>query len=111
MNLFHFKEFYKEVFLQEHKHAYNIALHCLGTILGLAWIVFIILNLPLILLILFPIIHALPGLIGHRIFERNEVVGDFRFTRKDYPNYFFIIANHLLLLEVLTGKLLKRSKT
>ena len=103
-----FKMFYEEVFIKEHRNFYNVLLHCSGTILGLLWILYIFLNLNFLLLLLFPVIHALPGLIGHRLFERNKNVGDFRFIRKDFPNYYFIIANHFLLIEVLTGKLFRR---
>jgi hypothetical protein len=35
------------------------------------------------LLLPFPVVHALPGLVGHLLFERNLAVGDLRVTRRD----------------------------
>ena len=49
----------------------------------------------------FPVVHALPGLIGHRLFERNAAVGDIRVTRKDHPPLWFIAGNHLMTVELL----------
>lgn len=101
-----FETFYRETFLQEHQHPINIALHLLGTIFGLAFVVWV-LTLPLAwypALLLFPLIHGAPGLLGHRLFERNAVVGDARWQRKDYSMSWFIAANHRMALERLLGR-------
>jgi hypothetical protein len=42
-----------------------------------------------------------PGLIGHRLFERNAAVGDVRVTRTEFPPWWFIAANHWLTFDVL----------
>jgi hypothetical protein len=55
-------------------------------------------------LLLFPVVHAAPGLLGHRLFERDAVVGDLRVTRTDFPKAWFIAANHVLAWEVLSGR-------
>lgn len=33
-----FQTFYRDVFLPEHRHPLNVALHIAGTLAGLAWI-------------------------------------------------------------------------
>jgi hypothetical protein len=53
--------------------------------------------------LLYPVVHAAPGLIGHRLFERNAEVGDIRLDRTDHPLWWFIIGNHLMFLDVLFG--------
>ncbi len=99
-----FKRFYSEVFVPEHQHPVNHGLHVLGTLLGLAYLpaVWLLLPLPwparLAALLLFPLVHAAPGLIGHRLFERNAVVGDARWRRQDFSPLWFIAANHVLTL-------------
>jgi hypothetical protein len=40
-------------------------------------------------------------LIGHRLFERNFVLGDLRFVDGHYPPLWFIVANHIMTWEVL----------
>lgn len=100
-----FREFYHEVFLPEHSVGMNVAAHILGTLLALAFLPVVILYLPLYLLVLFPVLHAGPGLIGHRLFERNAAVGDVRVTRKDYPNAWFMLGNHIMTAQIL-GRLL-----
>ena len=102
-----FGPFYRQVFLREHTHPVNVALHIGGTIAGLAFVL-AVLTLPLAwypALLLFPIINAAPGLLGHRLFERNVVVGDARWQRRDYPLWWFIAANHRLTFERLLRKL------
>lgn len=106
-----FKTFYNEVFLPEHSRPANIAAHMSGTILGLAWLVICVAFIPLYWALLFPAVHAIPGLIGHRFFERNPTVGDLRFTRKDFPNVWFIIANHRMTAEVLLGRYRRRDSS
>ena len=103
-----FSAFYTQVFLPEHQHPLTVALHVAGTLLGLAWLI----ATPLAgwpwLVLLFPVVHALPGLIGHRIAERNEAVGDVRITRQDYPLVWFIIANHRITFELLVRGAIRR---
>jgi hypothetical protein len=97
-----FKRFYTEVFVPEHQHPINHGLHVLGTLLGLAYLpaVWLLLPLPwwarLAALLLFPLVHAAPGLIGHRLFERNAGVGDARWRRQDFSPLWFVAANHVL---------------
>jgi hypothetical protein len=99
-----FNRFYQEVFLAEHRQPLNVALHVFGTLISAAYIVAILVYAHPAWLLLYPAIHALPGLLGHRFFERDAQVGDVRVLRKDYPAYWFIAGNHLLTLAVLTGK-------
>jgi hypothetical protein len=51
----------------------------------------------------FPVVHAVPGLIGHRLFERNAQLGDVRVFQGEYPGLWFMAANHMMMIEVLTG--------
>ncbi len=99
-----FKDFYRQVFLPEHQRPTNVALHVCGTVLGLAllpavwwW------QLPGWLALAFPLVHALPGLVGHRLFEQKAAVGNLRVNRKDHSPLWFIAANH-----VMTWQLLRR---
>ena len=61
-------------------------------------------------------IHASPGLIGHYLFERNDLVGNVRVFRNDYPGYWFLFGNHVMTCNILTlnhvpfSKLSKESK-
>jgi hypothetical protein len=105
-----FDEFYRHHFLPEHQHPANVALHVAAT---LASAVFLIGTLmwpwpwPLLAL-LYPIVHAAPGLIGHRLFERNAAVGDLRITRRDFPPWWFIAGNHRMTVAWLRSALTKR---
>ena len=95
-----FATFYCTVFLAEHTHPMNISLHVTGTLLGSAlipWALFM--GLPW-LIVLYPVVHALPGLLGHRFLERNAAVGDIRVMRKDYSPLWFIVGNHILTYQV-----------
>jgi hypothetical protein len=97
-----FAEFYRHHYLPEHRQPANVALHLVGTVAGLAWLAAVPpLGLSFAWWLLFPVIHAAPGLLGHRLFERNEKVGDLRVLRKDFPAPWFIAANHLLLFDLL----------
>lgn len=103
-----FEQFYREVFLAEHRHPINLALHVLGTLTSAAlvpgaWL----LGAPWLLL-LYPVVHAAPGLVGHRLFERDPAVGDLRVTRKDHSPWWFVAANHRLTWELLTGRARRR---
>jgi len=96
-----FSTFYRVVFLPEHQQPLNVALHIFGPLAGLAWIA-ATLTAPgfwKLAVLLFPVIHVAPGLIGHRLLERNEAVGDARWRRRDYPVWLFILANHRLAAE------------
>jgi hypothetical protein len=96
-----FSTFYRDVFLPEHQQPLNVALHILGTLAGLVWIA-ATLAAPgfwKLAVLLFPVIHGAPGLIGHRLVERSEAVGDARWARRDYPAWLFILANHRLTAE------------
>ena len=55
-----FETFYREVFLPEHRHPLNVALHIGGTLAGLAWIP-VALSAPglwKLSVLLFPVVHA-----------------------------------------------------
>jgi hypothetical protein len=100
-------EFYRDVFLPEHRHPVNRALHIAGTLGGLAYAAWVF-TLPAwpwwLVLALFPVVHAAPGLLGHRLFERNADVGDARWRRADYPAWWFIVGNHRMTGEWLLGR-------
>jgi hypothetical protein len=96
--------FYREHFLPEHQHRGNVALHVAGTVAGLLWLPYSLLTAWPALVLLFPLVHALPGLLGHRLWERDAKVGDVRVTRKDFPAWWFIVANHRLSWDLLCGR-------
>ena len=100
-----FATFYTDVFLPEHQHPLNVALHVFGTLAGLAWLALSLTapGLWKLAAVLFPAVHAAPGLLGHRFLERNAAVGDARWKRSDHAPWMFILANHRLSLERLTG--------
>jgi hypothetical protein len=96
-----FIQFYHQHFLKEHRHSINVGLHVLGTCLGILFLMLCVFYLPWYSALAFPVVHALPGLIGHRLFERNTEVGDVRVLRKDFSGLWFIAANHLLTYNLL----------
>jgi hypothetical protein len=96
-----FDSFYRHHYLPEHRHPANRALHIAGTVAGLLWLPVALLGPQPWLVLLFPVVHAVPGLVGHRLFERNPQVGDLRVLRKDFPALWFIAANHRLTAEAL----------
>ena len=98
-----FSGFYQHHFLPEHLHRGNVALHLFGTLAGLAWIAGGVLAWSPLWMLLFPAVHAVPGLIGHRLWERNAAVGDARVFRTDFPGLWFLAANHVMTWEVLSG--------
>lgn len=98
-----FRAFYRDVFLPEHRSAANIALHILGVLLSAAVVAYAIGTAQYWYLLAYPIVHALPGLIGHRLFERNAAVGDVRLNRRDHPLVWFIVGNHMMTIDVLFG--------
>jgi hypothetical protein len=100
-----FSGFYRNHYLAEHQSTGNVAMHMLGTVAGLALLAAVFMgSLSPWWILAFPIVHVAPGLLGHRLFERNKDVGDMRITRTDFPGYWFMIANHVLLFRLLTGR-------
>jgi hypothetical protein len=97
-----YADFYTQTFLPEHSAKVTIATHMLGTLLGIAWLFACLVSANYFWIFMFPIVHAVPGLIGHRLAERNTEVGDIRITRKDFPLWWFIRANHRLTWETFT---------
>ena len=100
-----FEQFYADHYRAEHHHPINIACHAFGTLLGIALLV--VAATAIISpwwALTFPVVHAAPGLLGHRLFERNLAVGDPRLGRTDFPLYWFIAANHRLTWRLLTGR-------
>lgn len=98
-----FMSFYRHTFIPEHQHPANILLHVVGVAASAALIVFAVYSGEWAWGLLYPVVHAVPGLIGHRLFERNAEVGDIRLDRTDHPLWWFIIGNHLMFLDVLFG--------
>ena len=105
-----FSVFYAHVFLPEHKNPLNVGLHVLGTVLGLALVVTAGIMGALWWALLFPVVHAVPGLVGHRLVERSDAVGDLRVTRKDFSPLWFIAANHRMTWELVTRGCYWRSR-
>lgn len=99
-----FGSFYRTAYRDDHRHPANLALHIVGVLLGLALVIASLTIWPWWTVLGFPVVHAAPGLVGHRLFDRNEAVGDLRVTRGDYPLWWFILANHRMAAEVLTGR-------
>lgn len=98
-----FMGFYRNTFIPEHQHPANILLHVFGVAASAALVVFAVYSGQWAWALLYPVVHAAPGLIGHRLFERNAEVGDVRLDRTDHPLWWFIIGNHLMFLDVLFG--------
>jgi hypothetical protein len=96
-----FKDFYREAYWDEHKVPINIAIHMAGTMAGVLLLVASVTVISPWWALAFPIVHIGPGLIGHRLFERAEVIGDARIFRTDVPGWWFIFANHMM-----TGRML-----
>jgi hypothetical protein len=103
------RQFYVDHFRAEHRHPANVALHMFGVLASAASVVIALWGAKPWLALAYPVVHAVPGLLGHRLFERNLAVGDLRLTRQDFPVLWFILANHLLFAEVLAGRRLVKS--
>lgn len=107
-----FVTFYDEDFTSEHQNSANVFLQILGTIGSDAFVIWAAVSSLWWLIILYPVVHALPGLIGHRLFEKNTELGNVRINRTDFPLWWFIIANHILTFrvatKVFTGKAIGR---
>jgi hypothetical protein len=97
-----FTEFYATAYRDEHRHPVNLALHIVGVFAGLGVIAASVTISPWWTAFGFPIAHVAPGLLGHRLFDRDEDVGDLRLTRADFPLWWFLVANHLMAARVLT---------
>jgi hypothetical protein len=97
-----FKDFYETVYRSDHQHPVNLSLHIVGVFAGLGLIAASLTVWPFWALLGFPIAHVAPGLLGHRLFDRDEALGDVRLTRTDFPLWWFLIANHLMAARVLT---------
>lgn len=97
-----FWTFYSTTFKAEHTHWANIFLHVCGTLLSLAFPIWAVLSGRWLWLPLYPVVHAAPGLLGHRLFEQNKQVGNLRVFRTDYPGYWFLFGNHVMTFELLT---------
>ncbi len=100
-----FSTFYVSVFLPEHRHSANVALHVIGTVAGLALLAWAPWAGQPWWLLAFPVVHAAPGLLGHRLFERNAEVGDVRVLRTDYPKWWFMLANHRMAWDLVRSRL------
>lgn len=96
-----FMQFYRTLYRDEHRLPANVACHLVGVAAGLAVIAASLTHWPLWTILLFPVAHVLPGLLGHRLFERDASVGDIRVTRTDIPVWWFLVANHMLVVDLI----------
>jgi hypothetical protein len=96
-----FLHFYSHAYRDEHQRPVNIAFHVVGTIAGLLWLVLSVTLFSTWWALAFPIVHAVPGLVGHRLFERAEAIGDARIFRTDVPVWWFLVANHMMTARVI----------
>ena len=84
-------------------------LHLAGTVAGLLFVPAALLSGSPFLALLFPLVHAVPGLLGHRLFERAPEVGDLRVLRRDFSPLWFIAANHVLTFNRLRALVRRRA--
>jgi hypothetical protein len=96
-----FMDFYRTQYREEHRVRANVVLHLIGVAAGLTVIGVGLTIWPIWTILLFPLAHAFPGLLGHRLFERDQTVGDVRVTRKDVPAWWFLVANHMLVVDLI----------
>ena len=106
-----FAEFYREHFRAEHQHPANVSLHVLGVLASAVWLVWAIGSSMPWLALAYPVVHAVPGLVGHRLFERNAAVGDVRVLRRDFPLAWFILANHVMVIDLMLRRLRRGQRT
>ncbi len=107
-----FSSFYRDHFLPEQLHPINVAMPVGATLASAAYLVAAAVSpwpWPWLAL-LYPVVHAAPGLLGHRLFERNAAVGDLRVLRRDFPGWWFIVANHRMTFEWLWSLLRIRQR-
>jgi hypothetical protein len=101
-------DFYRVAYWDEHKVPTNIALHMAGTIAGVLLLVSSLTVISTWWALAFPVVHVVPGLIGHRLFERAEAIGDSRIFRTDVPVWWFMVANHMMTAQKLWTFLTRR---
>jgi hypothetical protein len=99
-----FADYYRDHFIPEHQHPVNIGLHVIGAISAVALVIASVTVIPIWWALMFPIVQGLPGLIGHRFFERDADFGDLRFTRTDAPFYWATLAGFVMAARVLVGR-------
>lgn len=99
-----FAQFYRGEYREDHRHPANLALHMAGTLSGLALIGAGLTVLSPWWLLAFPLVHVVPGLVGHRLFDRNAERGDLRVLSGSTPSWWFMVANHLMTVQVLSGR-------
>lgn len=97
-----FSTFYRGAYAADHSHPVNRALHMTGTLAGIGLLATGLAGaIAPWWLLGFPVVHVAPGLVGHRLFDRNLDLGDVRVIGGDYPNLWFMAANHLMTVTVL----------
>lgn len=96
-----FLHFYRHAYWEEHQVPINIAIHMTGTIAGILLLIASATIISGWWALAFPVVHVLPGLIGHRLFERAEAIGNARIFRTDVPGWWFIVANHMMTARML----------
>ena len=99
-----FAEFYRHHYREDHSRPANVALHITGTVAGLALLASSVAIISPWWALAFPLVHAAPGLVGHRLFERNPAIGDIRVVGGNFPGLWYIAANHIATARVLTGR-------
>jgi hypothetical protein len=101
-----FWDFYHGAYANDHSCWPNRALHHAGVVSGLALLVASVTIIPIWWALAFPLLHALPGLIGHWLFERNAQIGDLRVFDGTYPGIWFMTANHIALAQAVRNVLM-----
>lgn len=103
-----FDAFYRNHFLAEHRHPANVALHMVGAVTSAALLVWAFAAGQPLWALAFPVVHVVPGLVGHRLFERSAAVGDLRVGRTDFPLWWFIVGNYRLCFELVARRGVRR---
>lgn len=99
-----FDEFYTTVFLKEHQNKWNISFHVAGTLASVYLLSGVATGKYRFRhLLAYPVLLALPGLIGHRLFEPSPQVGDLRVLRDEFPAYWFLVGNYVMTCDVLSS--------
>jgi hypothetical protein len=96
-----FMQFYHSAYRDDHSTWPNRAFHITGTIAGLTLLAASFTVIPVWWALAFPVVHAVPGLIGHRLFERNPEMGDMRVFHGNYPGLWYMAANHMMTAQTL----------
>jgi hypothetical protein len=100
-----FMQFYHGAYRDDHSAWPNRALHIAGTTGGLMLLAASVTVIPNWWALAFPVAHVVPGLIGHRLFERNAQLGDIRVFQGQYPGLWYMAANHMMTLYVFASLL------